>query len=79
VPDLKYGEELCAWLICKPGQTCTEDDIRAFCRDQIAHYKVPRHIRFVHELPVTVTGKPQKFLMREAMVKALGLAQQATA
>ena len=79
VPDPRYGEELCAWIICKPGQTCTEDDIRAYCRDQIAHYKVPRHIRFVTELPVTVTGKPQKFLMREAMVKELGLAQQATA
>jgi fatty-acyl-CoA synthase len=79
VPDPRYGEELCAWIICKPGQTCTEDEIRAHCSDQIAHYKVPRHIRFVHELPVTVTGKPQKFLMREAMVKELGLAQQATA
>ena len=79
VPDPRYGEELCAWIICKPGQTCTEDEIRAYCRDQIAHYKVPRHIRFVAELPVTVTGKPQKFLMREAMVKELGLAQQATA
>jgi fatty-acyl-CoA synthase len=79
VPDAKYGEELAAWIITKPGQSCTEDEIRAFCRDQIAHYKVPRHIRFVQELPVTVTGKPQKFIMREAMMRELGLAPAATA
>ncbi len=79
VPDTKYGEELCAWIIARPGQSCTEDEIRDFCRDQIAHYKVPRFIRFVDELPVTVTGKPQKFLMRAAMMKELGLAAAATA
>jgi fatty-acyl-CoA synthase len=73
VPDARYGEELAAWVITKPGQSCTEDEIREFCRDQIAHYKVPRYIRFVQELPVTVTGKPQKFVMREAMVHELGL------
>jgi fatty-acyl-CoA synthase len=71
VPDARYGEELAAWIITKPGQSCTEDEIRGFCRDQIAHYKVPRYIRFVQELPVTVTGKPQKFVMREAMVREL--------
>jgi fatty-acyl-CoA synthase len=74
VPDVRYGEELAAWIITKPGQACSEDEIREFCREQIAHYKVPRHIRFVQELPVTVTGKPQKFVMREAMVRELGLA-----
>ena len=79
VPDLRYGEELCAWIITKPGQACTEDEIRDFCREQIAHYKQPRYIRFVQELPVTVTGKPQKFVMREAMIKDLGLTVQATA
>ena len=79
VPDVRYGEELAAWIITKPGQACTEDEIRAFCREQIAHYKVPRYIRFVDELPVTVTGKPQKFVMREAMVRELGLAPPATA
>jgi len=79
VPDARYGEELCAWIITKPGAACTEDEIRAFCADQIAHYKVPRHIRFVQELPVTVTGKPQKFLMREAMMRELGLTLTATA
>jgi fatty-acyl-CoA synthase len=47
VPDEKYGEELCAWIIAKPGSSPTEDDIRAFCKGQIAHYKVPRYIRFV--------------------------------
>jgi len=79
VPDARYGEELCAWIIAKPGMACSEDEIRAFCREQIAHYKVPRYIRFVAELPVTVTGKPQKFLMREAMLRELGLQAQATA
>ena len=74
VPDARYGEALCAWIITRPGMACTEDEIRDFCHDQIAHYKVPRYVRFVDELPVTVTGKPQKFLMREAMVRELGLA-----
>jgi len=73
VPDARYGEELCAWIITKSGQACTEDEIRAHCRDQIARYKVPRYIRFVQELPVTVTGKPQKFVMRDAMMRELGL------
>ena len=79
VPDQRYGEELCAWIIPKPGQQLTEDEVRAYCRERIAHYKVPRYIRFVDELPVTVTGKPQKFLMRAAMVKELGLAEARTA
>jgi fatty-acyl-CoA synthase len=79
VPDSRYGEELCAWIITKSGQSCTEDEIRAFCREQISHYKVPRYIRFVQELPVTVTGKPQKFLMRDAMMRELGLSVQTTA
>ena len=73
VPDARYGEELAAWIITKSGQACTEDEIRAFCRDQIACYKVPRYIRFVDELPVTATGKPQKFVMRAAMMRDLGL------
>ena len=79
VPDARYGEELCAWIILKAGQRCDADEIRAFCREQIAHYKVPRHIRFVQDLPVTVTGKPQKFLMRQAMMKELGLVAATTA
>ena len=68
VPDAKYGEEICAWIVVKPGQTCTEDEVRDFCRDQIAHYKVPRYIRFVQDMPMTITGKVQKFVMREQML-----------
>jgi fatty-acyl-CoA synthase len=79
VPDAKYGEEVCAWIVLKPGQQCTADEVRDFCRDQIAHYKVPRYIRFVPELPMTITGKPQKFLMREKMIEELGLGEARTA
>ncbi len=79
VPDTRYGEELCAWIITKPGQACTEDEIRDYCREQIAHYKQPRYIRFVDDIPVTVTGKPQKYVMRDAMMRELGLAVAATA
>jgi fatty-acyl-CoA synthase len=79
IPDDKYGEELCAWIVLKPGQITTEQEIKAFCAGQIAHYKVPRYIRFRTELPMTVTGKPQKFLMRETMVEELGLVVQKTA
>jgi fatty-acyl-CoA synthase len=79
VPDSKYGEELCAWIIVKPGQTLDEDEIRAFCKGQIAHYKVPRYIRFVNEFPMTVTGKIQKFKIRDAMKDQLGLKEERTA
>ena len=71
VPDDKYGEELCAWIVLKPGETMSEGDVAAFCQGQIAHYKVPRYIRFKDELPMTVTGKAQKFVMRDAMVEEL--------
>jgi fatty-acyl-CoA synthase len=74
VPDAKYGEEVCAWVVLKPDALASEEDIRQFCQDQIAHYKVPRHVRFVSEIPMTVTGKAQKFLMRQAMMDELGLA-----
>ena len=79
VPDVKYGEEVCAWVVLKPGEASTEDEIRDFCRDQIAHYQVPRYVRFVDELPMTVTGKAQKFVMRDQMIAELKLAQQTTA
>lgn len=79
VPDQKYGEELCAWIIAKPGTQPTEDDIRAFCKGQIAHYKVPRYIRFVTHFPMTVTGKIQKFKIRDEMKDLLGLEEQKTA
>ncbi|ESX96614.1 AMP-binding protein [Mesorhizobium sp. LNJC403B00] len=79
IPDAKYGEELCAWIVLKPNQIATEQEIKNFCAGQIAHYKIPRYIRFRTELPMTVTGKPQKFLMREAMMEELGLVVQKTA
>ena len=79
VPDVKYGEEICAWIVLKPGEACVEDEIKEFCRDQIAHYKVPRHIRFVDEFPLTVTGKIQKFIMRERMTTELGVKEAVTA
>ena len=71
IPDDKYGEELCVWIIVRPGAALTETDVRAHCQGRIAHYKIPRHIRFVEEFPMTVTGKVQKFAMREQMVKEL--------
>jgi fatty-acyl-CoA synthase len=79
VPDPKYVEEVCAWITLKPGEQCTEQEIRDFCRDQIAHYKVPRYIRFVNEMPMTITGKVQKFVMRDKMIEELGLAVAKTA
>jgi fatty-acyl-CoA synthase len=78
VPDQKYGEEICAWIILKTGEQASEDEIRDFCRNQIAHYKVPRYIRFVDEMPMTVTGKVQKFAMRERMIEELRLVQDRT-
>lgn len=73
VPDEKYGEEICAWILLSSGETATEDEIKDFCKGQIAHYKVPRYIRFVDAFPMTVTGKIQKFIMRDAMIEGLGL------
>ncbi|HXC57647.1 MAG TPA: AMP-binding protein, partial [Rhizomicrobium sp.] len=67
IADKKYGEQVCAWIKLRRGHDASEDDIRAFCKDRIAHFKVPRHVRFVDAIPMTVTGKPQKFKMREAM------------
>ncbi len=79
VPDPKYGEELCAWIIPREEAALTEDEVRAFCQGQIAHYKIPRHIRFVDAFPMTVTGKIQKFLIREQMKQDLGLDESKTA
>lgn len=79
LPDKKYGEELCAWIIVKPGQSATDTEIRDFCKGQIAHYKVPKYIQFVTEFPMTVTGKIQKFKIRDAMTEQLGLTQEKTA
>ena len=79
IPDEKYGEELCAWIIVREGERLTEDEVRAYCQGQIAHYKIPRYIRFVEGFPMTVTGKIQKFQIREQMKQALGLHDAATA
>ena len=79
VPDKKYGEELCAWIKLREGETATEDEIKSFCQGQIAHFKIPRYVRFVDDFPMTVTGKVQKFVMREAMMKELGLAMERSA
>jgi fatty-acyl-CoA synthase len=79
VPDARYGEELCAWIKLKSGAACTEDEIRQFCRGELAHYKTPRYVRFVESFPQTVTGKIQKFRIREMMKDELGLAEQRTA
>jgi fatty-acyl-CoA synthase len=79
VPDEKYGEELCAWVKLKSGTTAEPEDIQSFCKGQIAHYKIPRYIRFVDEFPMTVTGKVQKYLMREETMRELGLTAQKTA
>lgn len=73
VPDDKFGEEICAWIVPREGSDLNEDIIKDFCRGQIAHYKVPRYVRFRKELPMTVTGKPQKFVMRDKMIEELGL------
>ncbi|KQQ96466.1 AMP-binding protein [Massilia sp. Leaf139] len=73
VPDAKYGEELCACIVLRPGMEASEDEIREFCKGQIAHYKIPRHVRFVTSFPMTVTGKIQKYLLRQQVTTELGL------
>jgi fatty-acyl-CoA synthase len=79
VPDPKYGEEVCAWVRLRSGQSATEEEIRGFCRGQIAHYKVPRYIRFVDGFPMTITGKIQKYVMRQQMIAELDLKTEKTA
>jgi len=79
VPDAKYGEEVCAWVRVHSGQTASAEEIRGFCQGQIAHYKIPRYVHFVDAFPTTVTGKVQKFLMRQQMMQLLDLTEQSTA
>jgi fatty-acyl-CoA synthase len=79
VPDEKYGEEICAWIKLRSGASCSEEDIRQFCREQIAHYKVPRYVVFAEAFPTTVTGKIQKYLIRKEMTERLQLREQRTA
>ena len=73
VPDIKYGEELCAWVKVKAGQALTEDEVKEFCKGKIAHFKIPRYVLFVDDFPMSVTGKIQKFVMRDESIKKLGL------
>jgi fatty-acyl-CoA synthase len=79
LPDPKYGEELCAWIKLQAGASLTEEEVREFCRKMLAHYKTPRYVRFVREFPQTVTGKIQKFKIREQMMEELGLKEIETA
>jgi len=79
IPDEKYGEEICAWIVPAQGAQVSLEDVRSHCEGQIAHFKVPRFVRTVSEFPMTVTGKPQKFIMREKMVAELGLKETSTA
>ncbi len=77
VPDERYGEELMAWVVLRDGASCGEEEVREFCRGKIAHFKVPRYVKFVDAFPMTVTGKVQKFKMREAAIEELGLERAA--
>jgi fatty-acyl-CoA synthase len=76
VPDTKYGEAVCACIRLRDGMNATEEEIRAFCRDQIAHYKVPRYVRFVDSFPLTISGKVQKYLIREHLRAELNLTEE---
>ncbi|BDG05351.1 AMP-binding protein [Anaeromyxobacter oryzae] len=78
VPDVKYGEELMAWVKLRPGVTLTGDEIRAYCKGKIATYKIPRYYKFVDGFPMTVSGKVQKFKMRELAIQELGLQKAAS-
>jgi fatty-acyl-CoA synthase len=73
VPDAKYGEEIMAWIRVREGSTLSSEDVARFCKGKIAHYKVPRYVHVTEDFPMTVTGKVQKYLMREAAIELLGL------
>jgi len=73
IPSAKYGEEVAAWVKLQPGAALSAEEIRAFCRGKIASFKIPRYVKMVDEFPMTVTGKIQKFRMREIMIHELGL------
>jgi fatty-acyl-CoA synthase len=79
VPDPRFGEELCAWIQLRAGVTAAAEEFKLYCHGQIAHYKIPRYIEFVDEFPMTVTGKIQKFIMRDVMIERLGLSVEKTA
>jgi fatty-acyl-CoA synthase len=73
VPDVKYGEELCAWVKMKPGQAMTEQEVKDFCKGKIAHFKIPRYVMFVQDFPINISGKIQKYKMRDESIKVLHL------
>ena len=75
VPDPKYGEELCAWVVTREDADATEEEIRDYCRGKLAHFKVPRYVVFCDEFPMTVTGKVQKYKLREESLERLGLSE----
>jgi fatty-acyl-CoA synthase len=79
VPDAKYGEAVCACIRLREGATLAVEEVQDFCRERIAHYKVPHYVRFVESFPLTVTGKVQKFLIREQLCDELGLREEAHA
>jgi fatty-acyl-CoA synthase len=78
VPDERYGEELMAWIIPRPGTSLSQEAVREFCQGKIARYKIPRYVKFVDSFPMTVTGKVQKFKMRETAIEELELGEAAT-
>ena len=77
VPDERFVEEVMAWVMLKPGETADEEEIREYCKGKIAHYKIPRYVKMATEFPMTVTGKIQKFKMREVAIEELGLQKAA--
>ncbi len=79
VPDPKFGEEVCAWIKLRPGESAREEEMRGFCHGKIAHFKIPRYIKFVDDFPMTVTGKVQKYIMRQMMAEELGIEEKKTA
>ncbi len=79
IPDVRFGEAVCAWIRLRRGETASADDIQIFCRDQIAHYKIPVYVVFVESFPMTVTGKVQKYLIRKSMIERLELTEERTA
>jgi fatty-acyl-CoA synthase len=79
VPDERYGEEVCAWVVLREGAELDEDELKEFCRGKIARFKIPRYVRFVDAFPMTVTGKVQKFKMRELEIAERGLVDVQTA
>jgi fatty-acyl-CoA synthase len=78
VPDTRYGEELMAWVQVREGATLTQEDVAAYCKGRIAHYKVPRYVHVTDGFPMTITGKIQKYLMREQAIELLGLQDAAS-